>query len=326
MKEIIISKTEDGMRLNKYLHKVFDSMPESLLYKLLRKKYFELNDKKTEGNEILKAGDRLSIFLSDDTFEKFYKGSVSTQSKSSGIDCKSIVERIVYEDSNIIIFNKPVGMLSQGDKSNDESANSLLKDYTNCKVNETGNVDIFKPSIVNRLDRNTEGLLIFAKTYIAAAAISKQIQSNEILKKYKAIVNGVMQKDRQELVNLYRKDDKTNKAIIKELINENNIPDGYDIVKLIYNVVKQNKDNAVLDVELITGKSHQIRAQLSYIGHPIICDKKYMSAEKYRQNVEEYGYKSQRLICYKVKFGKFENENLKNLSNKIFEIDCKEYK
>ena len=98
------------------------------------------------------------------------------------------------------------------------------------------------------------------------------------------------------------------------------MPEGYSLVKLKYKVIKRYKETTDVDVELITGKSHQIRAQFSYIGHPLISDKKYMDIKLYNDNVKKYSYKSQKLVCYKIKFGSFEEKELNNLSNKTFKI------
>lgn len=311
MKKIIITKSEDGMRLNKYLKKIFPNIPDSLLYKLIRKKYFELNNKRTEGNEVLKQGDCLFIFLADETFDKFV---AKKESKNDlNIDKSFVKSHIVYEDDNVIIFDKPVGMLSQGDKSNDESVNTILNSYMGNKKN-----GLFRPSVVNRLDRNTSGLIIFAKTYVAAREISKMIKSGFLQKRYKTIVNGIIKKDEGELINLFAKDENNNKAIIKDYDKNSKLSNKYSIVKLQYKVLQRFKINTLLDINLLTGKSHQIRAQLAHIGHPIICDKKYMDDKIYKENIKEYGYKSQVLNCYKIKFSKFDNENLKYLSNKQF--------
>ena len=311
MKSIKITKNEEGITLTKYLKKIFKGMPNSLLQKLIRKNYFEINDKKSNGKEILNAYDTVSIYLSDDTFDKFYEKK-EHKYLDNPIKKDNYIERIIYEDDNIIIFNKPVGMLSQGDKSNDESVHTTLNKYLHIKNSS------FKPSVVNRLDRNTEGLIIFAKTYIAAKEISKMIKENDIEKRYKATVNGLILDNNGELVNLFKKDEKNNKAIVKDYNGK--VPDGYSLIRLNYKVIKRYKDATDIDIMLITGKSHQIRAQFSYIGHPLIADKKYMDIALYKRNVEEYGIKSQKLICYKIKFGTFENESLKKLSNNIFKI------
>lgn len=286
-------------------------MNDSLLNKLIRKKYFEVNGKKANGKEILYENDIVSMHLSDETFDKFFVDNVEFYSNKD-IDLLDIKNRIVYEDDNVIIFNKPVGMLSQGDKSGDLSVNTILNEYY------VNTANIFKPSVVNRLDRNTEGIIIFAKTYIAAKEISKMIKDGNIEKHYKATVNGILKNDNMTLTNLYKKDEKNNKAIIRDYNGK--LLDGYSLVKLEYKVISRNKNSTDIDINLITGKSHQIRAQMAYIGHPLVCDRKYMDIDTYRKNVKDYKLKSQKLICYKIKFGKFENDLLKKLSNKMFKI------
>lgn len=312
MKSIKLSKNEEGISLIKYLKKVFKTMPNSLLQKLLRKKYFNINTKKASGSEILKSGDVVDMHLSDETFNKFYIQDNTKVERKINKEKIDYLNRIVFEDDNVIIFNKPVGMLSQGDKSADESVNTILNKYL-------GNIKTtFKPSVVNRLDRNTEGLIIFAKTYIAAKEISKMIKDNDIEKRYNALVNGILEKDTGDLINLYKKDENNNKAIIKEYNGK--IINNFSLIHLKYKVIKRFKNTTKVDIELITGKSHQIRAQFSYIGHPLVCDKKYMDIDLYKDNVKEYGIKSHKLICYKIRFGKFENELMSNLSNKVFKI------
>ena len=310
MKSIRISKNEEGITLSKYLRRIFKSMPSSLIQKLVRKKYFDINDKRAKGDEVLKADDLIAIHLSDETFEKYFEENENQRNETT-IDI-DYTDRIIYEDDNIIIFNKPVGLLSQGDKSGNQSVNTVLNNYIE-KTNSS-----FKPSVVNRLDRNTEGLIIFAKTYIAAKEISSMIKDNRVEKRYRASVNGLVEEDSGELKNLYKKNEKDNKAVLKDY--KGKVPDGYSLVRLKYKVLKRHKETTDVEVELITGKSHQIRAQFAYIGHPLLSDKKYMDIKLYNENVNKYGFKSQKLVCYKVKFGTFVDENLKNLSNKTFKI------
>ena len=296
--------------MSKYLRKIFKSMPSNLIQKLVRKKYFDINGKRAKGDETLNTDDLITIHLSDDTFEKYFEEN-RIQKKVTAIDV-DYTDRIIYEDENIIIFNKPVGLLSQGDKSGSQSVNTILNDHIGHHSSS------FKPSIVNRLDRNTEGLIIFAKTYMAAREISSMIKNNKLEKRYKASVNGLVKKDSDELYNLYKKNEKDNKAVLKEYSGK--VLEGYSLVKLKYKVLKRHKETTDIDVELITGKSHQIRAQFAYIGYPLLSDKKYMNIELYNDNVKKYGFKTQRLICYKIKFGTFIEEGLKNLLNKTFKI------
>ena len=338
-------------------------MPLATYHKLLRKKYFEVNDIKAKGNEILNKGDHIKIYLSDDTYDNFvgskndkHKGTqtnTNRKGESNRTNRKVICltsspvfdrkgesnctnrkgesnrtnrkgelyepQNIIYEDEQIILYNKPSGLLSQGDKSGDESVNTILNNYLGTKMKDVA----FVPSVVNRLDRNTSGIIIFAKNYVAAREISKMIRDNGITKHYLALVNGVLKKDSDNLVNLLKKDEKTNKSIIKEY--KGSVPNGYSKVELIYKVLKRYDDYTLLDIDLITGKSHQIRAQLSYIGHPIVGDKKYMDSDLYNKNFKVYNSKTQKLSCYRIKFGSFNETTLKHLSNKEFKININDF-
>ena len=332
MKELIVKKNEEGLSLNKYLKKILAKMPLATYHKLLRKKYFEVNDIKAKGNEILNKGDHIKIYLSDDTYDNFvgsktdkHKGTqtnANRKGESNRTNRKGELyepQNIIYEDEQIILYNKPSGLLSQGDKSGDESVNTILNNYLGTKMKDVA----FVPSVVNRLDRNTSGIIIFAKNYVAAREISKMIRDNGITKHYLALVNGVLKKDSDNLVNLLKKDEKTNKSIIKEY--KGSVPNGYSKVELIYKVLKRYDDYTLLDIDLITGKSHQIRAQLSYIGHPIVGDKKYMDSDLYNKNFKDYNSKTQKLSCYRIKFGSFNETTLKHLSNKEFKININDF-
>ena len=317
------------MRLDRYLRKIFTKMPTSTFYKLFRKKYFEINDIKANGQEKLYAGDKLTIFLSDETYNKFAKTTKRSSASrgehallkgaSRGEHCEPVKDRIVYEDKNIIIYDKEVGLLSQGDKSHDPSVNTVLNDYLGHK-NDTS---LFKLSVVNRLDRNTRGLIIFAKTYIAANEISKMIRDRDIDKYYLTYVNGRVKKDHETLTHLFKKDEKTNKVTIKDYTSKE--VKGYQKVSLEYKVLKRGKSTSLLQVKLITGKSHQIRAELSYIGHPLLGDKKYMESSLYKSNVDKFNIKTQSLICYMIKFGDFESKELKYLDNKEFKLKLDDF-
>lgn len=322
MKELIVKKNEEGLRFDKYLKKILAKMPLATYYKLLRKKYFEINSLSAKGNEILSNGDHIKVFLSDDTYNSFVAsrnrtGELHEPHKRRGSSCEP--ERIIYEDDQIILYNKPVGLLSQGDKSGDESVNTILNNYLGTKVKNSA----FIPSVVNRLDRNTSGIIIFAKTYIAAREISKMIKDNAIEKHYLALSNGIFKKDSDNLINLLKKDEKTNKSIIKEY--KGKVPSGYSKVELMYKVLKRYDDYTLLDIDLITGKSHQIRAQLSYLGHPIVCDKKYMDSDLYAKNLSRFKSKTQKLSCYRIKFASFIDDSLRYLSNKEFKINIKDF-
>lgn len=320
MKEIIVAKKDDGITLAKFLKKVFVKMPQSTFYKLIRKKYFEINGKKSNGKETLKTGDRVTIFLSDETYKSFIKNDIAERRPIdnkgldlSALDLDNIKKRIIYEDDNIILYNKEVGLISQGDKSGALSVNTILNKYLGSNDDST-----YLPSVVNRLDRNTSGIIIFAKTYMAAKEISMMIKNGLVDKHYMAVVNGEIKSDIGSLTHLLKKDEKRNISIIKDY--EGKVPNGFSKVSLNYIVLKKNKDISVVDIKLLTGKSHQIRAEFAYIGHPLVGDKKYMPNDLYKANVKKYGTKTQELMCYKIRFGEFNSESLSNLNNKEFKI------
>lgn len=331
MKKLIVDKSESGIKLIKYLKNIFKDMPDNLLHKLIRKKYFKINDMVASGNETLNSGDEISVFLGDETFEKFlYKVSSKNPDEEYSLD--KIKNHITYEDDNLIVFNKWDGLLSQDDGSGNASVNSVLNTYlvygADAKTEKirdglVRNAYNYKPSVVNRLDRNTEGLIIFAKTYVFAREISRMISENKLEKRYKTIVNGILDEDEGRLINLYKKDENKKIAIIKDIINRHDKEfDDFVVVELKYKVLKKYDNTSLVDVELITGKSHQIRAQFAHVGHPIICDKKYMDTSLYDSNVKSYKSKYQKLVCYKIGFPAFENSDLKYLSNKSFEINA----
>ncbi|MBQ2205461.1 MAG: RluA family pseudouridine synthase, partial [Lachnospiraceae bacterium] len=205
MREFKVEKSEDGIRLNRYLRNLLPNMKDSVRHKLLRKNYFKVNGVKATGDEVLKTGDRINIYLGDETFEKFAKQIEQKIVKSVSVDKNDIL----YEDENVIIYNKAAGILSQGDKSNEQSVNTILNNYLR-KKDSGKSALLFKPSVVNRLDRNTSGIIIFAKTNVAAREISNAIRNGELEKHYKAVVNGNVESEQGELVNLLKKDEGKN--------------------------------------------------------------------------------------------------------------------
>lgn len=338
MKELIVSKNEDGIRIDKYLKKIFTNITTNLLYKLIRKKYFKINDEKSNGSELLKAGDKIQVYLSDETFEKFialdrdtiegssFAESVSKKDETSRskkstpkFDKNDIKNRIIYEDENVILFDKPVGLLSQSNEKNGVSVNSVLNDYIGKNTDS-----IYRPSVVNRLDRNTSGIIIFAKTYIFSRAISSMIKNEEVDKYYIALVDGVVKKNELRLIHFLKKDKSINRVIVKEYDKNEKKLDNYVRAELVYKVIKRYEDKTLLSIKLITGKTHQIRAQLAYIGYPIYGERKYkIKVRTFDERMTKSGNKDgyQKLMCYKIKFKNFENDSLKYLDNKSFEID-----
>ncbi len=284
MQIIKISEYDAGKRLDKFLFKYFDSAPKSFVYKNLRKKNIKLGGKKALGSENLKFGDEIELFFSEDTLislsssaARAFTANYSETSKPikrNTYDLKKYCT-VIYEDANLIIADKPAGILSQKASPKDISINDVLIDYVlNKHGDETSKEPMaFTPSICNRLDRNTSGLIIFAKTYAAAKEVNRLIKERLSEKTYLALVFGIL-KEKSTVRAWLIKDSKSNTAKIfdKEI-------EGSSMIVTSYGPVRSGSYNGIpvtlLKVGLITGKTHQIRAHLSAIGHPVIGDPKY---------------------------------------------------
>lgn len=295
MKEFNIKNHEAGQKLDKYLSKILAQAPKSFLYKMLRKKNIVLNDKKADGHEVLKADDSVKIYFSDETFEKFAAPSFE-EKKSNTIKSKpTLIPQIVYEDTDILIFNKPAGLLSQKAVPTDYSANDYLIDYLlSSHQLTTEDMRTFKPSICNRLDRNTSGLLIAGKTMYGLQTMASMLKERDMEKYYLCLVKGKIS-EKQHLKGFLLKDEKTNKVIVKKEPFE-----GADHIETSYEPLRYYGSATLLLVHLITGRSHQIRAHLASIGHSILGDYKYGNKGMNDRLKQATGISSQLLHAYRL--------------------------
>ena len=262
MKEFIINENEAGQRFDKYLAKLLKEAPKSFFYKMMRKKNITLNGKKANGNEKLLSGDHVKLFLSDETFEKF-SGTDKAPRAYHKLD-------IIYEDENILLINKPSGMLSQ---PGDDGTPSLVE-YLTGYLLETGSLTeedlrTFRPSVCNRLDRNTTGLIAAGKSLAGLQELSEMFKSRNLHKYYLCLVEGVLEQEKY-IKGYLSKDKKNNKVTIYKQEKENTLP-----VETRYFPLGNNGKRTLLKVELITGRAHQIRAHLASEGHSIVGDPKY---------------------------------------------------
>jgi len=322
MQEIIIGANQAGQRLDKFLHKYLPNAGSSFLYKMLRKKNITLNGKKAEGKEILALNDRVQSYFSDETFAKFTGKNSEVADlelacpKISAADNYLIAFQnkdmqhveVLYEDSNVLVLNKPAGILTQKATDKDISLNEWMIGYLLNKGRITKKeLELFKPSVVNRLDRNTSGIVLCGISLKGSQALSSMIKNRTIGKFYRTICVGQI-RESQILKGSLTKNELTNKVTVDKKGT------GIETAFTPIEILKGNM--TYLEVELITGKTHQIRAHLASIRHPLIGDFKYGNEKVNREMNQKYGLKHQLLHAYRMEFPKLEGD-LAELSGKV---------
>lgn len=288
MKEIKIPEKEAGQRLDKFLLKYFNEAPKSFVYKMLRKKRIKHNGAKAAGSEIINEGDILTFYLAEETMGGLMSEKKLTPAKRS-LD-------IAYEDENILIVNKPSGLICHPDK--DKKTDTLI-DRLLLYLNEKGEYipsaeNAFTPALCNRLDTNTGGLVILGKSLRAAKSVNLAIKNNGIKKFYIAVAVGSVKSG--TYTGYIIKDEKNNKSTV----SKTKLKGAKEIITRI-TTIKDTGELSLLNIELTTGRSHQIRAQLSVLGHPLLGDKKYGGLTN-KAFCDAYGLKEQFLFAEKMVF------------------------
>ena len=304
MKQIVVAENEAGQRLDKLLAKYLDKAPKSFFYKMLRKKNITLNGKKAAGNEKLVCGDEIKLFLSDETIAGF-------TGKTEVIHTKGRLD-IVYENRHVMLINKPVGILSQrADKKDISMVEHLISHLLDAGEVTEEMLATFRPSVCNRLDRNTSGILVAGKTLLGLQTMSEQIQKRDLRKFYLCIVSGVI-KDAAEEKGFLWKNEKTNQVKILQTPKNEAKP-----IHTRYRPIADNGRDTLLEVELLTGRTHQIRAHLASLGHPLYGDAKYGNMNVNRKLSKSYGLRGQLLHAYCLEMPELTGE-FADLSRKRF--------
>lgn len=312
MREFIIGKNEAGQRFDKYLLKLLKNAGTGLLYKQLRNKNIVLNGKKAKGNEILCEKDIVRVFMADSTIDKFM--GTADISYISDMNTGELLLKVVYEDENIILADKPEGVLAQQADKNRASMNEYLIKYLLENGFDEKELVTFKPAFCNRLDRNTTGMMAGGKSLAGLQVISELIRNRSLDKYYLAIVAGTIT-DKKYITGYLRKDEKNNSVTVKPdfFPDSEEIHTEYEPMGMISD---ERGSLTLLNVKLITGKTHQIRAHLASVGHPVLGDPKYGNPDinkKYNEN-------KQMLHSYRLVFPQIQGE-LSYLSHKEFKTE-----
>lgn len=287
MRELKIGKNDAGQRLDKFITKTLD-LPTSLLYKSIRLKKIKVNRKRAENNTILCEGDTIQCFLAEEFFEK--------KADERSFENINVKLDIIYEDENIMLLNKRPGVSVHEDE--DGSTNTLIT-HIQAYLYQRGEYrpeeeQSFSPALCNRIDRNTGGIVIAAKNAEALRVMNEKIKRREIDKFYLAAVHGVPKPESATIKGYLLKDDKKN--IVR--VYDKNPPRLAKEIITRYKVVAKKQDSALVEVELLTGRTHQIRAHMAHIGHPLVGDGKYGVNKSDRAK----GYKYQALYSYRLRF------------------------
>lgn len=320
MRQITVTETDGGQRLDKFLLKYFNAAPPPLIYRLLRQKTVKLNGKRAAGGEIARAGDEISVYLPDDRLESMSAprnaAAFSSMDMPAGARCAPLQQAdIVYEDGDLLILNKPAGMLchsAQGSIPGETLIEAALAYLAEKGEYGFAKNTAFTPALCNRLDRNTSGVVVCGKTLPAVQEVCRAIAGDTAQKFYLTIAAGEI-REPGVCESLYEKDAGLNRAVVTKKIVTKKIvttrPDeaeeyGGKTAVTEYKPLKYSKEWGVtlLSARLVTGRSHQIRAHMRMIGHPIVGDAKYGDAGVNERFRKEFGVKCQLLHARELRF------------------------
>lgn len=306
MKEFIISKNDSAQRLNKFIEKAVPNLPAGMMHKYIRAKRIKCNGKRTEFDYRLQEGDVLQLYINDEFFEKADEGSAYKKVRPD--------ISVIYEDDNILLVDKAPGVVVHADdKGGTDTLVARIQAYLYHKKEwNPDEENSFAPALCNRIDRNTGGIVIAAKTAEALRILNDKIKNRELTKKYLCVVHGSVRPKSGKIEGYILKNERENKVTVHKAQIK-----GSKTAVTLYKVLAEKNNLSLVECELITGRTHQIRAHFAYIGHPLLGDGKYGT------NLQNKGYanKYQALYSYKLKFD-FETESgaLSYLKGKEFTV------
>jgi len=306
MKEFTITKNDSGIRLDKFITKVCPTLPSSLLFKYIRIKRIKINGKKGEISTRLKEGDVVAAYINDEFFVEV-KPKYDFLSASANVD-------VVYEDENILLADKKQGLLVHPDKNEyNDTLIARIQHYLYSKGEyDPENENSFRPALANRIDRNTGGIVIAAKNAEALRILCDKIKDREMDKRYLAVIHGVPKKKSDILEGFLEKNEDKNQVYLKNFKTGD-----AKTIKTKYRVLESKNGFSLVEIELLTGRTHQIRAHMASIGHPLLGEGKYNKSAADRK----MGFNKQALYSYSLKFDfKTDGGILNYLNGKRFTV------